>query len=28
LVKSFRLVPRPLDKDTWPRQIKLWFSLH
>jgi len=26
LVKSFKLVPRPLDKG--PGQIKLWFSLH
>jgi len=28
LVKSFKLVPRPLDKDKGLRQIKLWFSLH
>jgi hypothetical protein len=28
LVKSFKLVPRPLDKSPRPRQIKLWFSLH
>jgi hypothetical protein len=26
LVKSFKLVPRSLDKS--PKQIKLWFSLH
>jgi hypothetical protein len=28
LVKSFKLVPRPLDKGPRQRQIKLWFSLH
>jgi len=28
LVKSFRLVSKPIDKDPRPRQIKLWFSLH
>jgi hypothetical protein len=28
LVKSFKLVLRPLDKDPRPRQIKLWLSLH
>jgi hypothetical protein len=25
LVKSFKLVPRPLDKGPKPRQSKLWF---
>jgi len=28
LIKSFKLVPRPLNKDPRSRQIKLWFSLH
>ncbi len=28
LVKSFKLIPRMLNKDPRPRQIKLWFSLH
>jgi hypothetical protein len=28
LVKSFKLVPRPLDRGLGPRQIKLWFNLH
>jgi hypothetical protein len=28
LNKSFELVPRLLDKDSGPREIKLWFSLH
>ncbi len=28
LVKSFKLVSKPIDKDPRPRQIKLWFSLH
>ncbi len=28
LVKSFKLLPRPLDESPGPRQIKLWFSLH
>jgi len=28
LVKSFKLVPRFLVEGPWPRQIKLWFSLH
>jgi hypothetical protein len=27
LIKSFKLVPRPLNKGARPRQIKLWFSL-
>jgi hypothetical protein len=28
LVKSFKLVPGPLESGSGPRQIKLWFSLH
>jgi hypothetical protein len=28
LVKSFKLIPRPLNKGPGPRQIKWWFSLH
>jgi hypothetical protein len=28
LVKSFKLVTRPLDKGLGQRQMKLWFSLH
>ncbi len=28
LVKSFKLVLRPLNKGPRPRSIKLWFSLH
>jgi hypothetical protein len=28
LVKSFKLVSRPLDEGPRPRQIKLWFCLH
>ncbi len=28
MVKSFKLVPRPLNKDPRSRQIKLRFSLH
>jgi hypothetical protein len=28
LVKNFKLVPRPMDKDPRPRQINLWYSLH
>jgi hypothetical protein len=28
LVKSFKLVPRPLDKGPRSRQFTLWFSLH
>jgi hypothetical protein len=27
LVKNFNLIPRPLDKGPWPKQIKLWFNL-
>jgi hypothetical protein len=27
-IKSFKLVPSPLDEGSRPRQIKLWFSLH
>lgn len=28
MVKSFELVPRPLEKSPEPRQIILWFNLH
>ncbi len=28
LIKNFKLVSRPLDKNLGPRHIKLWFSLH
>jgi len=28
LVNSFKLVPRPLDKGSRSKQIKLWFNLH
>jgi hypothetical protein len=28
LVKSFKLVPRPLNKGPRPRKVKLWFNLH
>jgi hypothetical protein len=28
LVKSFKLVPRHLEKGLGPRQINVWFSLH